>query len=194
VDGFAPPARPVGGVVTAPHGGTSSMRQGSTAAAIAQRYVRICLEVLNGFRPAAHLRTLTGPVEFGAVVNQLSRRRNGCGHFPQAAATPPAAMRSTRPSGGPERRLVHGGPAAFATTRDVANVATFSRWQPSPAARRNAPGAAQPYRLVRLRVTEPRDGVAEVAVVLSFAGTSLAMALRLERRADQWICAVAQVI
>jgi hypothetical protein len=173
------------------------MRQVSTAAATAQRYVRICLEVLNGFRSAAHLRTLTGPVEFGAVVNQLSRRRNGCGHFPQAAAASPAAMRSTRPSGGQsaERRLVHSGTAAFATTRDVAaNVATFSRWQPSQTARRNAPGAAQPYRLVRLRVTEPRDGVAEVAVVLSFAGTSLAVALRLERRADQWICAVAQVI
>src|SRR5215468_355287 len=59
----------------------------SSAVASAQRYVRTCIEVLNGFRPASHLRTLAGPVEFGAVVAQLGRRRNGCGHFAQPVGT-----------------------------------------------------------------------------------------------------------
>ena len=46
----------------------------------------------------------------------------------------------------------------------------------------------------RMRLSEPRDGVAEIVAVLSYGGTSLAMALRLERHGDQWLCALAQVI
>ena len=164
-------------------------------AASAQRYVRICLEVLNGFRPASHLRTLGGPVEFSTVVSQLSRRRNGRGHFTQA---PDAAMVAT---GAPaNRRAVHpsatgarnAAPTAAASSPATVGVARYGA--PTSTARRNAPGAAQPFRLLRLRLSEPRDGVAEIVAVLSYAGSSLAMALRLERHGDQWLCALVQVI
>ncbi len=163
-------------------------------AASAQRYVRICLEVLNGFRPASHLRTLGGPVEFSTVVSQLSRRRNGRGHFAQApdaasAATgAPANRRAVQPTAAGAR---NSGPAAAASTPTTVGVL---RYGAASTARRNAPGAAQPFRLLRMRLSEPCDGVAEIVAVLSYAGSSLAMALRLERRGDQWLCALVQVI
>lgn len=163
-------------------------------AASAQRYVRICLEVLNGFRPASHLRTLGGPVEFSTVVSQLSRRRNGRGHFTQApdaamvATGAPANRRAVNPTATGARNAA---PAAAASAATV-GVARYGA--PTSTARRNAPGAAQPFRLLRMRLSEPRDGVAEIVAVLSYAGSSLAMALRLERHGDQWLCALVQVI
>ncbi|GAA4924109.1 Rv3235 family protein [Actinoplanes utahensis] len=36
----------------------------------ARRFVRLCLEVLNGFRPAAHLRRVSLPTEAAHVVAQ----------------------------------------------------------------------------------------------------------------------------
>ena len=162
-------------------------------AASAQRYVRICLEVLNGFRPASHLRTLGGPVEFSTVVSQLSRRRNGRGHFtqaPDAAATGiPANRRAVQPIAAGAR---NGSPAA--ATPSTTPVGVLRNGAPASTARRNAPGAAQPFRLLRMRLSEPRDGVAEIVAVLSYAGSSLAMALRLERHGEQWLCALVQVI
>jgi Family of unknown function (DUF6459) len=163
-------------------------------AASAQRYVRICLEVLNGFRPAGHLRTLAGPVEFSTVVSQLSRRRNGRGHFTQtpdpaiAGTGTPANRRAVPPTATPR----NAGPTAAASSATTVNV--VGSCAPTSTARRNAPGAAQPFRLLRMRLSEPRDGVAEIVAVLSYAGSSLAMALRLERHGDQWLCAVVQVI
>ncbi|NMO50948.1 hypothetical protein HH310_07060 [Actinoplanes sp. TBRC 11911] len=35
------------------------------------RFVRMCVEVLNGYRPAAHMRRLAVPTEAGAVVAQI---------------------------------------------------------------------------------------------------------------------------
>jgi hypothetical protein len=165
-------------------------------AASAQRYVRICLEVLNGFRPASHLRTLSGPVEFSTVVSQLSRRRNGRGHFAQAAdqTLAPAGASAVRRAGQP---TVSGPRNArtLAVAQSTPTVAGAVRYAaPASTVRRNAPGAAQPFRLLRLRLSEPRDGVAEIVAVLSYAGSSLAMALRLERHGDQWLCALVQVI
>lgn len=165
-------------------------------AASAQRYVRICLEVLNGFRPASHLRTLGGPVQFSTVVSQLSRRRNGRGHFAQTtdvtstATGAPANRRAVQPTVSGARN------AGTATTAQSSPVTAGAVRYAAPAstARRNAPGAAQPFRLLRLRLSEPRDGVAEIVAVLSYAGSSLAMALRLERHGDQWLCALVQVI
>ena len=162
-------------------------------AASAQRYVRICLEVLNGFRPASHLRTLAGPVEFSTVVSQLSRRRNGRGHFtqtpdPAIAVTAAPANRRAVPSTATRHNAGPTG-AASSPTVDVVGYCA-----PTSTARRNGPGAAQPFRLLRMRLSEPRDGVAEIVAVLSYAGSSLAMALRLERHGDQWLCALVQVI
>jgi hypothetical protein len=165
-------------------------------AASAQRYVRICLEVLNGFRPASHLRTLGGPVEFSTVVSQLSRRRNGRGHFAQAAdpgfapAVASGDRRVVAPTvGGPRNAGIPTTAQSFPATARKGGYAA-----PTSTAGRNAPGAAQPFRLLRIRLSEPRDGVAEVVAVLSYAGSSLAMALRLERHDDQWLCALVQVI
>jgi len=171
----------------------------SSAVASAQRYVRTCLEVLNGFRPASHLRTLAGPVEFGAVVAQLGRRRNGCGHFPQSpsaragrphghdpasprpATTPPNASR--QPAAAPAGPATHRG--SFVPSGPSAPGAEWPR---------NASAAAQPFRVQRMRVAEPRDGVAEIVAVLSYGSASLAVAMRLERRGESWLCALAQFI
>jgi len=172
-------------------------RELTSAAVSAQRYLRTCLEVLNGFRPAAHLRTLAGPVEFGSVVNQLSRRRNGRGHFPQAAAVASARVGASRVAASTRHLAVRPSSPVVpaATFRHAVNLGqTALVRSPASGARRNAPGGAQPFRLVRMRINEPREGVAEVAAVLSFAGSSLAVAMRLERQAEQWLCALVQVI
>jgi hypothetical protein len=40
----------------------------------ARRFVDACVEVLNGFRPVAHLRPHTSPIDFTTVVDHLTRR------------------------------------------------------------------------------------------------------------------------
>ncbi|MEV0132883.1 Rv3235 family protein [Dactylosporangium sp. NPDC050688] len=40
----------------------------------AQRFVGMCVEILNGYRPAAHLRQVTHPKHCTAVTDQLTRR------------------------------------------------------------------------------------------------------------------------
>ena len=113
-------------------------------AASAQRYVRICLEVLNGFRPASHLRTLAGPVEFSTVVSQLSRRRNGRGHFTQ---TPDPAIAGTAALA--NRRAV----PSTASPRNAGPVAAASRQRRSMlsdiARRRRRLAGMHPVRLSR---------------------------------------------
>src|SRR5215475_667125 len=146
---------------------SSPARPLPSPAAAAARYVRTCLEVLNGFRPAAHLRTLPGSVEFAAVVNQLSRRRNGRGHFPQAV-TAPARNRPNIATPAVLTIPPHGMSPANVRRYD----STLPRNAPayrdgSNAAQRNASGVAHPFRLQRMRQDEPRDGVAEVAAVRS---------------------------
>ncbi|WP_460493961.1 Rv3235 family protein [Dactylosporangium cerinum] len=42
--------------------------------AAAQRFVGMCVEILNGYRPAAHLRRVTHPKHCSAVTDQLIRR------------------------------------------------------------------------------------------------------------------------
>jgi hypothetical protein len=46
-----------------------------TSARMAMRhYVKMCVEVLNGYRPSAHLRPITDSQRFGDVADQLVRR------------------------------------------------------------------------------------------------------------------------
>ncbi|HEV7896467.1 MAG TPA: Rv3235 family protein [Planosporangium sp.] len=56
--------------------GTAGASSSASAPAYiaASRFVSACVEVLNGFRPAAHLRALTTPLEFTGVTTQLTRR------------------------------------------------------------------------------------------------------------------------
>ena len=61
----------------------------------------------------------------------------------------------------------------------------------SPGAR---PASAAAVALQRMRVCEPRSGVAEAAAVLAHGDASFAMAVRLEHRRGQWYCALLQVI
>lgn len=58
-----------GNAVAGPAGTTPMAAQ-----VAAGRFVAACVEVLNGFRPAAHLRALTTPFDYSAVAKQLTRR------------------------------------------------------------------------------------------------------------------------
>jgi hypothetical protein len=110
--------------------------------AAAQRFVGVCVEVLNGHRPVSHLRAITAPADVSGVTDQLVRR----------------------------------------TTRT---------YLARPGA--SAPGPNR-VRLRSLHTCEPRDGVAELAAVLEYGAQIWAMAARLERRADTWLCTVVQVV
>lgn len=46
----------------------------STAYAAAQRFVGLCVEILNGYRPAAQLRPMTHPQRFADISDQILRR------------------------------------------------------------------------------------------------------------------------
>jgi Family of unknown function (DUF6459) len=148
---------------------------GSGRAALA--YVRLCIEVLNGYRSPSHLRRMSGQVEFDDVIEQIRHRHNGRGHFRnQAPATVAHAVNQRSVAAGRSRTGV------VADPRPMPNRAAPERY------------AAPTFSLIRLRVSEPVDGVAEVVAVLSKGDASLAVALRLERRNGTWICTVVQVI
>ena len=55
-------------------GGAGPGAAAAGGAAAARRFVQLCVEVLNGFRPAAHLRPLIPPQRFTDVADQLVRR------------------------------------------------------------------------------------------------------------------------
>jgi Family of unknown function (DUF6459) len=61
---------------SAPAPGPSPHVAGNPVAAqiAAGRFVSACVEVLNGFRPVGHLRALTTPFDYAAVVKQLTKR------------------------------------------------------------------------------------------------------------------------
>jgi hypothetical protein len=112
------------------------------ARAAAQRFVGVCVEVLNGFRPATHLRPMAAAADLPAVTDQVLRRT---------------------------ARVYLGGAAGNA-------------------------GRDHRVRVRSLRVCEPRDGVAELAVVLMYRESTWAMAARLERQGQAWLCKLVQVL
>jgi hypothetical protein len=59
-----------GSVLSAPAGGHPP----AEIHVAASRFVGVCVEILNGFRPVAHLRTLTTPFDYVSVTRQLTRR------------------------------------------------------------------------------------------------------------------------
>ena len=76
-------------------------RQGAPAGVSAEstqavrRFVRLCLEILNGFRPAGHLRPLSAPGQGTLVVEQLGvvRERVSAQRQPGPRGRPPVALR-----------------------------------------------------------------------------------------------------
>ncbi|HEX5540732.1 MAG TPA: Rv3235 family protein [Micromonospora sp.] len=60
--------------------------------------------------------------------------------------------------------------------------------------RRRPPHRRAPVALRRMRVCEPRTGVAEAAAVLGTGGRSWAIALRLERRQGTWVATALRVL
>jgi hypothetical protein len=159
------------------------------------RYVRLCIEVLNGFRPAGHLRSLGGPVEFTDIVTQLRYRRNGHAHF-RTDSLHVGSNGAERPTderpGRPANRAAAGVSGRTDTAQTKANRGRIVDRPIGP--ERNAATVPAVYGLTRLRVSEPLDGIAEVVAVLSHAGASIAMALRLERRGADWTCTLVQVV
>jgi Family of unknown function (DUF6459) len=176
-----------------------------SSARAATAYVRLCIEVLNGYRPASHLRQLGGPVEFADIVDQLRLRYNRRGRFgPDGRGRPAAAVAAAHRVRSTGNELASGFDRAGAAAHTIPLASqTIDRVRPNMhrppalvAARhdRNAASAMAPVSLARLRVSEPLDGIAEVVAVLSQGGASLAMAMRLERQADAWTCVLVQVI
>jgi hypothetical protein len=194
----APGRRPSGGLAP-----------GSSAPAAA-RYVQVCLEVLNGFRPTSHLRTLTGPVEFDDVLRQLRFRRNAPHRRldANAARVAPAATTNTSAARGATTHATRGattngtrGATIAGTARNTGAARTA---RVAPGDRGGAPSRGlterqagtdrQAFRLRRLRVTEPLPGIAEVVAVLDHGVGALALAMRLEARAGHWLCTLVQVV
>jgi hypothetical protein len=112
------------------------------------RFVRLCLEILNGYRPTGHLRPVAKPAEAATIIEQIGTARD----------------------------------RVTALNRRGAGYA------------RPGPTRPRPVSVRRLRVCEPRAGVAEAAVVLATNGRTLALALRLERRRDRWLCTAAHAV
>jgi hypothetical protein len=54
----------------------------------AHRFVDVCVEVLNGFRPVAHLRAFTTPPDYVRVADQLTRRAVRLHMAPARPSTP----------------------------------------------------------------------------------------------------------
>ncbi|KXK62166.1 hypothetical protein AWW66_09565 [Micromonospora rosaria] len=74
------PAAPAGGA-----GGTTNPEAGRAA----HRFVTMCVEILNGYRPPGQLRPLAAPGRAADLAEQLARGAARCG---------PVRRRSTRPA------------------------------------------------------------------------------------------------
>ena len=149
-----------------------------------QRFVELCVEILNGFRPVAHLRAFAAPLDYPLMANQLTRRAVRLGLVP--------------PRGTARVRTLGGHPAASPLrTRPDAPGRAGARPDTQPAGPGTAARAAahdDRVAVLRLRVCMPRAGAVEVAVVLAAGGLTWAMALRLEHRHRRWHCTLMQVL
>lgn len=174
------------------------------------RFTRICLEILNGYRPTSHVRSLTIPGQAAAVVEQmgLARERvlalhrrarpsspaatpaSGAAPTPASSIAPSAAssIAPVIPSG--HAAVAASSRAGFAASGQAAVAAPARR--PGQGHRRVLP--ADVVWLRQLFVCEPRNGVAEAAAVLSTAGRTWALAVRLESRRGRWLCTAARTV
>lgn len=138
-----------------------------------RRFVRLSVEVLNGFRPAAHLRRVALPSEAAEVVAQ------GLAGARKAAEL----RRNPRPG---TRRLDVGQQtrAPEAGSRpDTVKKARPGTHSTAPAARQARPA---PVAVIGLKLCEPRHGAVEAAVTLVTGDRTWAMAFRLELHRETW--------
>jgi hypothetical protein len=174
----------------------------------AERYVRVCLETLNGFRPTSHLRTLAGVAPLVDVVSQLARRRNNGPMIRRLDRIPtslPSSRRPMRfgpppPSGAADSRFGAPSPSGASDSRFGAAGSTV----PGNAGRFSAPGIGRaprpaspvpaPFRMKRLRHSSPRPGVAEIVAILGHAETTVACAIRMELTDGKWRPTLIQVV
>jgi hypothetical protein len=133
------PAEPVAGPPADKLPGRPPPTPGTIAA---QRFVGVCVEILNGHRAVSHLRAVTAPTDLKHVTDQLISRTNRA-----------YLGRPGRTTSAPHR-----------------------------------------VRLIGMRMCEPRDGVVEAVAVLGYGMQTWAMAVRLERPADVWLCKLVQVV
>lgn len=129
------------GPSTANSGRPGQTRGSASGHYATRRFIALCMEALNGFRPIGHLRPLADQRRFADIEDQLARR--------------------------------------------------------SVRVRAGAPGTTMSRQQIRVRRTvlcEPLDGVVEAATVLDQGDLVWAMALRLERRPEGWICTLVRVI
>lgn len=170
----------------------SAAHLANPATRAAGRYVQVCLEVLNGYRPPSHLRTLAGPIEFADILRHLRLRRNGAW---RTGTTAGAAIRvaGERPTAkAPPLALpANAQPSANAHTRGRDAAKPPNRLAAMPPNRNLGPSA---FRLLRLRVTEPLPGRAEAVAVIAHAHGSVAIAMRLEACKTSWVCTVFQLV
>ena len=148
-------------------GGTGD-GESTSAHQATRRFIGACLEVLGGYRPVTHLRTLCVADEFPTVAQRLTGRT--------AAARPGGAQSSAHLNA---RTPVRGWPASGAPPR---------------ADRASQPAPAERIVVRRVQIGEPKPGVAEVAVVLNRRDQVWAMALRLELRDGRWLCTYLHVL
>ncbi len=129
-----------------------------------RRFVHLCVEVLNGYRPAAHLRRLSLPKEAAGVVAQAVA---GAGRVAELRREARAGRRHDRTPG-------------------LRNPMPGLR-SPVPGLRDPRPGRKpSPVAVIRLRLCEPRPGAVEAAVLLVTGERTWAMALRLELHQQSW--------
>jgi hypothetical protein len=143
-----------------------------------RRFIALCLEIFNGYRPTGHVRLLTSPSEAGNVIEQLA-----------LAGERIAGLRRM------ERAPMRSGPATVGAGRPAASLARV----PRPATGATGVGSPRVRRpeavaLRRLRVCEPRRGVAEAAAVLHANGRAWALAVRLEQRRGRWLCTAVRTV
>ena len=154
-----------------------------------RRFVRLCVEVLNGFRPAAHLRRLSLPSNAAEVVAQGLAGARRAADLRRTADQRTAHRRTAaqqRP--GPGQR--HAGPGAQSVPGQQHAGSGLGRAYPGPGQQRHP----TPVAVLGLKICEPRAGAVEAAVTLVTGERTWAIAFRLELHQQTWAATTLLII
>jgi hypothetical protein len=139
----------------------------SPARLATRRLLATCLEVIGGFRPVVHLRPFCLPEAYVDIAKRLTAG---------SVASPGGQWRGH----------------AYATWRTpVTGRATGA---PPRAGRASQTGPGDRICVRRVQICETREDAAEVAVVLARREKVWAMAVRLERIHDRWLCTYLELL